>query len=158
MTHGIVGFFSWAIVINFNFKGNQILSLLLCFFLALGVDLDHFIEAKSTDIKDAINLPRRPPFHKSTIIPLVSGAAALFGYMFHSKLLQIFSLLFTTAWLSHHIRDATRRGLWFPPIGSTPPIPYKLYLCLIMLIPLGIRTIYSLNHVNCKNRFSNCIV
>ena len=46
-------------------------------------------------------------------------------------------LIALTAVLSHHIRDANRRGLWFWPFGSTPPIvPDILYMTLISMIPL----------------------
>lgn len=40
-----------------------------------------------------------------------------------------------TAFLSHHTRDATRRGYWFYPYGSTQPIPYVSYVLITLLIP-----------------------
>jgi hypothetical protein len=40
------------------------------------------------------------------------------------------------AFSSHHIRDATRRGLWIIPwFLTTKPLPYYLYLSLIAAIP-----------------------
>ena len=44
-------------------------------------------------------------------------------------------LVFIVATLAHHLRDADRRGIWFSP-WSSPPIPYKLYILLILLLPL----------------------
>lgn len=40
-----------------------------------------------------------------------------------------------TAFSTHHIRDATRRGFWFSLYGSTPPIPYFVYVGMICVIP-----------------------
>lgn len=39
------------------------------------------------------------------------------------------------AFITHHIRDATRRGLWFLLYGHTKPIPYWIYVSLIILLP-----------------------
>jgi hypothetical protein len=41
---------------------------------------------------------------------------------------------------THHLRDATRRGLWCWPLGSTPPLPYPLFLALTALLPLWLRS------------------
>nr|CAD7392037.1 unnamed protein product [Timema cristinae] len=43
--------------------------------------------------------------------------------------------LVLAALLSHHIRDGTRRGLWMWPFGSTPTIPYSLYVGAMMALP-----------------------
>lgn len=50
--------------------------------------------------------------------------------------LATLSWIAMVAVLSHHIRDATRRGLWLWPLGSTPPIPYFGYIFLLALLPL----------------------
>ena len=71
-----------------------------------------------------------------TTIPLVLWMTL--NYI--SKIMNI-PILLTYAWmifgsfLSHHIRDGNRRGLWFWPFGSTPPIPYNLYLTACMALP-----------------------
>ena len=44
--------------------------------------------------------------------------------------------IFFLAWTSHHLRDATRRGLWFGPFFSTPPLPSWMYIGLTMIMPL----------------------
>jgi hypothetical protein len=33
------------------------------------------------------------------------------------------------------LRDGYRRGLWFWPFGSTPAIPYTIYLFLELILP-----------------------
>jgi hypothetical protein len=46
-------------------------------------------------------------------------------------------LLVSVSLFSHQLRDATRRGLWFWPMGSTPRIPYAIYLTMLCaLVPL----------------------
>lgn len=39
------------------------------------------------------------------------------------------------AYTSHHLRDGNRRGLWFYPFGSSPPIDKSLYLFLLAVLP-----------------------
>lgn len=43
------------------------------------------------------------------------------------------------AWFSHQLRDSTRRGLWFWPFGHTIPVPYWIYISVIILTPYLIR-------------------
>lgn len=51
--------------------------------------------------------------------------------------MQDFPLMFTVSIVSHHLRDADRRGIWCAPFGSTPAIPHKLYVvCVTLVIPL----------------------
>ncbi len=45
------------------------------------------------------------------------------------------------ALFSHQVRDAFRRGLWFWPFGSTPPIPYPIYLIIEICLPLSMAKI-----------------
>ena len=42
--------------------------------------------------------------------------------------------LFAVAVISHHLRDGHRRGLWFWPLGSTPPLPYWVYIICMMAL------------------------
>ena len=51
--------------------------------------------------------------------------------------------MLTIAWGSHHIRDAQRRGLWFPPLRSTPAIPYLLYLLLEFMLPIFVKLLIT---------------
>lgn len=39
--------------------------------------------------------------------------------------------------MSHQLRDGMRLGLWFWPLGSTPPIPYLLYLAMEEALPFA---------------------
>ena len=90
--------------------------------------------------QDAVSLANRPPFHNTTTIVLL----VLFQFLlkilcaeFHlHDTLQRFFLLLETSIMSHHLRDAHRRGLWLWPFGSTPPIqPSWVYIFLIVLLP-----------------------
>ncbi|KAG5897046.1 hypothetical protein JTB14_025863 [Gonioctena quinquepunctata] len=90
---------------------------------------------RSFRLKDATSLKTRPPLHCSTF-PLVTCALLLsISYILQAQTLKRIALIILTAFLSHHTRDATRRGYWVFPFGSTPPIPYGLYVVLTCLIP-----------------------
>ena len=57
--------------------------------------------------------------------------------------------MFLVSGLSHHLRDADKRGvLFYPPFGSTPPLPYKLYVFLVVLLPLVIVAFRALLQVS----------
>lgn len=43
--------------------------------------------------------------------------------------------LLWTVFSSHHVRDANRRGLWFYPFGSTPPISNFNYILITIILP-----------------------
>ncbi|CAH1801409.1 unnamed protein product [Owenia fusiformis] len=145
-THGAIGALSWAVCVDLDFRNNyKVLECILAGFLSCAIDLDHFIAAGSFQLKDALSLTNRPVFHDTTIIP----AIALLLYFVCYNLNRFYSLplIFTIAWLSHHLRDGTRRGLWVRPFGSTPPIPYVVYVILVMLLPVTCRifmTIYGM--------------
>lgn len=53
--------------------------------------------------------------------------------------LQDLPYMFVVAVLSHHFRDAQRRGLWFWPVGSTPPLPYGIYIICVVLLPMVVK-------------------
>ena len=56
--------------------------------------------------------------------------------------IQRLLLLFETSIISHHVRDAHRRGLWLWPLGSTPPIQSTwVYIFLITLLPFTVQKI-----------------
>jgi hypothetical protein len=50
-THGFVGFLSWAIIIDFSMFGMDMLECSGCMMLAMLVDTDHFIAARSLQLK-----------------------------------------------------------------------------------------------------------
>merc|ERR1712013_119395 len=82
--------------------------------------------------QDAVSLPSRPLLHCSTplLLPL------LLLLLLHQSPHLRFLLLFLTCVTSHHLRDSLRRGLWFCPLGETPPLPLPLYFSLLLVLPL----------------------
>lgn len=149
-THALVGGICWLIV-AINHKQTQsayaIYEVFLCTMIASLIDLDHFVAAKSLNLKDATQLKQRPPLHSSTIPFLVSLILFLVGYCWlRSWLLVRISCIIWVAFATHHTRDAYRRGFWFSPFGSTPPIPYYLYIAFTLFVPYLI--VYALNSID----------
>ncbi|XP_060567037.1 transmembrane protein 267-like [Ruditapes philippinarum] len=142
LTHGIVGGISWAIICDFKFRKQECVECLLCMMLAMLVDVDHFIAAKSFSLKSALSLPTRPPFHATTLIVIIDITMGIMAAILKSQSLFLGLLIFTTAWISHHVRDGHRRGLWFYPFGETAPIPKFIYIGIIMILPLFIMLFY----------------
>ena len=86
-----------------------------------------------------MNLPSRPPLHITTpwlllVVPLAAGRGS--GWRTGAALLL-------TAGLSHHLRDANRRGLLLTPLGSTPPLPAPLYMTLEVVLCLVLRSVLA---------------
>ena len=61
LTHGLVGGVSWAAVTDVSLNGQQVAECFFCMGLAMAVDLDHFIAAKSLHLKVG-NVEKRPYF------------------------------------------------------------------------------------------------
>lgn len=160
-THGLVGALS-ALIIVLEFSDRLTLTeqkmlIGVGFLVASGIDVDHFIAARSMRLKvykiyfqiffkgscinvyllkqDATNLSSRPFLHCSNI-PFVILLVFLCCITFKSFRLNLWIIVILTAFVTHHIRDATRRGLWIQPYGHTPPIPYAVYIVLTMATPL----------------------
>ncbi|XP_035905906.1 transmembrane protein 267 [Anopheles stephensi] len=101
------------------------------------IDLDHFIEARSFRLQDATHLDRRPFLHNSAI------CVATFVLLMLTKRLErnrssLFAAAIFIAFSTHHLRDATRRGIWIKtPFqdSSSPAVPYVLYLAFVNIIP-----------------------
>ncbi|KPP69181.1 transmembrane protein C5orf28-like [Scleropages formosus] len=133
--HGTIGLWSWAIVIGLR-KSSDVCEAMLAGCLAAVIDLDHFYQAQSLSLKAAVNLSQRPPLHCSSLIPVLCGSLWLLvstcrlGAPWHSLPWLLFLSL-----ASHHVRDATRHGLWVWPFGSTEPLPYWLYVALTSTMP-----------------------
>ncbi|KAK9304829.1 hypothetical protein QLX08_003902 [Tetragonisca angustula] len=102
--------------------------------LFLRVVLTGFI-ACSWKLSDATHLEKRPFFHCTTLPITAWLMMNFYASVFNSPKLSYYSWIILASFLSHHIRDGTRRGLWFCPIGSTQPIPYYLYLSMSMMLP-----------------------
>lgn len=60
----------------------------------------------------------------------------------HNNLMLIFGLILLTAFISHHTRDAIRRGYWLYPFGSTPTLPYTAYIIISCTLPYFIFLLY----------------
>lgn len=153
-THAGVGILCWFMVCYHYRSRNTaqtVAEIFSCGAMASLIDLDHFLMAKSLDIKvifvcfirttnssnfqDAVNLPSRPPFHSSSFPLFICFTIFVPGYFLNYEWILRISLIIFTAFASHHTRDAYRRGYWFYPIGSTQPIPYIMYILTTILIP-----------------------
>nr|XP_012234514.1 PREDICTED: transmembrane protein C5orf28 [Linepithema humile] len=137
-THATVGGLTWMLIVVLSRKPfvRNLNSIFSCFLLASLVDVDHFIAARSWHIHDATHLQKRPFLHCTTVPILLWIFFISLSSVFHSPMLEHTSWVILAAFLSHHIRDGTRRrGLWFCPFGSTRPIPYYLYVSLCMSLP-----------------------
>ena len=51
LTHGLVGGFSWAVVTDVQVDRQRVIECIVCLGLAMSVDVDHFIAAKSFHLK-----------------------------------------------------------------------------------------------------------
>ncbi|CAH1381017.1 transmembrane protein 267 [Tenebrio molitor] len=156
-THAAIGGLSWFFVC-INFKNRSHLQTLFeigaCAGIASLIDVDHFVSARSFYLKDATSLQKRPPLHCSTF-PLVCCLLVLLGsYFFQVDLWKKISLIVLTAFVSHHTRDATRRGFWFYPFGSTPPVPYYLYVSTTCVIPVVICQLHRLVRIDDGGKYS----
>lgn len=147
--HGLTGYLSWLMVRSYNgallTERLVIMESFICLFVSSLIDVDHFIMAKSLSIIDATSLPSRPFLHCSTVLIIVS--IAIFVASLYLNVWWMHSLAFIcfTGWSCHHLRDGLRRGLWFCPLGSTAPIPYRIYLIIIIVQPAIIANLVDLS-------------
>eukprot|EP00731_Ephydatia_muelleri_P031938 Em0023g445a len=118
----------------------------VCMLMASSIDIDHFVAARSLSLKDAQNLQHRPFLHNTTLVLVVTLVLCLAQWVFCSSYYNcpFFAAMFFLSTISHHLRDATRRGIWLAPFGSTPPIPWKLCAIMLLMISLLPGTIRSL--------------
>ncbi|XP_062513770.1 transmembrane protein 267-like isoform X2 [Corticium candelabrum] len=123
-----------------------------CGIMACALDIDHFVQARSFSLEDATSLQHRSFAHSMWFIILGTAACCCVKMLICQKLLLLSFLpwLFFVATASHHLRDATRRGLWFWPIGNTPPLPLLIYLQMVLLIPLIVRFLLQLSRFSHK--------
>ncbi|XP_031575160.1 transmembrane protein 267-like [Actinia tenebrosa] len=136
MGHALIGGVSWITVVGIHRKG--ILQAIGCAVMSSLIDVDHFVMARSLHLKNAVSLPHRPPLHATTILPFVVPILQVWCAQ-NIPCLHHLPYMFIVAVLSHHLRDAYRRGLWFWPMGSTPPLPYWVYLSCVVILPVIVR-------------------
>ncbi|XP_011494071.1 PREDICTED: transmembrane protein C5orf28 [Ceratosolen solmsi marchali] len=137
LTHAIVGGITWTLVLVLSKQSltENLRRIITCFFMSSLIDVDHFITAQSWDINDATHINHRPFLHCTTIPVLIWIIMYLIYKLFNIPILITYSWMILASFISHHLRDGNRRGLWFWPFGSTQPIPYYLYLSLCMVFP-----------------------
>lgn len=135
--HGIIAFFSWCIVCEIHIR-KHLIDGVLCGIIACAIDLDHFIAAKSFKLKDALQLKNRPFLHTTTVVFIVVPMLQVWLAQ-NNCFLRSLPYLFTVGVSSHHLRDGNRHGLWFWPLGSTPPLPYWIYICCIVALPFIVK-------------------
>ncbi|KAH1005331.1 hypothetical protein HUJ04_006336 [Dendroctonus ponderosae] len=142
ITHALIGGLAWTIcylnrakTLEESDQRHGALEVLACTFLSSVIDLDHFIAARSTLLKNATALMQRPFLHCSTTPLVLFLVLLLVSQTWKVPAFKQGALIGLTAFATHHIRDAARRGLWLYPFGSTAPIPYWLYIALCALVP-----------------------
>lgn len=137
LTHALVGGLTWMLILILSKKNlvQNLYGLFLSFALSSFIDVDHFLSARSWRLSDVTNLSKRPFLHCTTVPILLWIILILISTTFNNQSLNDFSWIIFASFLSHHIRDATRRGLWFCPLGTTQPIPYYMYIAMSMMLP-----------------------
>ncbi|XP_038259454.1 transmembrane protein 267 [Dermochelys coriacea] len=133
--HGVVGVWSWVIVIGLR-KKSDFSEVILAGFLSSVIDVDHFFLAHSLSLQAALTLPQRPLLHCSTVIPVVAVTLKCIMHLFRLKDSWCFlPWMLCISWTSHHVRDGIRHGLWICPFGKTAPLPYWLYVAITASLP-----------------------
>ncbi|KAK9498523.1 hypothetical protein O3M35_003139 [Rhynocoris fuscipes] len=139
LTHGLIGLITWIVVVQLyrgKFLVSKTFEVILSGFIASAIDVDHFIYNRSFDINEALHLgEHRPIFHSTSLLIVSTVVPYIFSLVYRIFWLNRLSWIILVSGMSHHIRDATRRGLWFYPIGSTKPLPKYLYIALLGILP-----------------------
>jgi hypothetical protein len=140
LCHGVLSAIIWSAGVGLDARA------VLVLLVSSGLDSDHFIEGAvrgmGFSFDAAMNLPSRPFGHSVLFVALASAVAWAVGRS------QALPLPLRGSWLgplvlvalgTHQLRDATKRGLWFPPLGHTPVFPYWLYLALVAAVTVLLR-------------------
>ena len=103
--------------------------------------------------QDALHLHSRPFLHNTTLILALTAVIFLLVYsVSHFKATILYNLpaMFFIACVSHHFRDACRRGLWLAPLGSLPPhrVAYVLGIVALPVMVVALRrwTLFASHH------------
>lgn len=141
--HGFLAAIGWFIVCRSQLLPMQRMlhELLFVTAVACAIDIDHFIWAASIHLSDATSLPSRPPAHTVLFGVLLSFLAAAC----HRNRTAV---IIAYAIASHQLRDATRRGLYCWPFGSTQQLPYGAYLLVQSTLPQLLRHFQSINQLH----------
>ncbi|XP_028171688.1 transmembrane protein 267 [Ostrinia furnacalis] len=144
--HAGVGLFSSLLFFS---RGQSILSntciynVILCTIVSSLIDVDHFIVAKSINLKDLTNLKQRGIFHCTTFWVVLTALLLALSRIFKHANAYTTTWMLIVAFTSHHIRDANRRGLWCYPFGHTPPISTHVYVILLGTLPYLFSVMYN---------------
>ena len=134
-SHLIIGVLSWIVVCYPRIDVHGLAGVAL---LSSIIDIDHFINAKSFYLVNAISMENRPFLHNSLLMLIVN--CILFSYLVAcDRNKSDWSIIFFISWFSHHVRDGNRHGMWFGSIYTTKPFPDGLYLSTIAITPLVLR-------------------
>lgn len=105
---------------------------------ALLVDVRYYrilLNITPFNLQAATHLQSRPLFHNTSLLLTIISLCFLLQSYLHPSL----PLILLVAGLTHHLRDSIRRGLWLYPFGSTPPVPFPLYISLLLLLGWTVR-------------------
>ena len=147
LAHALVSGLLWATVeallLDNPLHPRSIIRIVIAMVASSALDVDHFIAAGSMSIEDAANLDKRPYLH--SIVVALFAVAVIHMLSLNLGLYQSFRLPFIMicAVLSHLLRDAVRRGLWFWPLDLTIPVCFSCYIIIVLLLPWPVATIVS---------------
>jgi hypothetical protein len=119
---------SWISHLLLHVKSKFVWIIAACILGSVCIDIDHFVSAMSYRLYDATHLPSRP-FGHSVLFCLV---ASLLVYGYNGNVYGAYMIFCCS--ISHQLRDAVRRGIWFWPFGSSPPIPFPIVCCFYLLL------------------------
>ena len=139
LTHGLIALFSWLII------EKSLLHAIICMVFAMLVDGDRFIEVGSLDLEKVLNLDHRPFLHNSTIPVILYFVSIIVCYFWKNQNAKVISSLIFIAFMTHHLRDGSRRGLWFYPWINSLPVPYPVYIISTVLLSLLVKLYVSHN-------------
>lgn len=86
-----------------------------------------------------MSLPSRPFLHCSTPPVVFCVVAQAIHCFWGSKVVLRAGFIVLVAFLSHHLRDAHRRGLWLPPFSDALAVSYAAYVCSVLFLPNLVR-------------------
>lgn len=91
----------------------------------------------------ATSIVERPFLHCSTI-PIVLIMIYILPALLNCFKMVLFFGILCCAFITHHSRDAYRRGFWFCPFGHTRTISYSLYIVIIVATPYLVVYLYHI--------------
>ncbi|XP_045783569.1 transmembrane protein 267 isoform X2 [Maniola jurtina] len=136
--HGAIGF--WSALLFFSCGINVttqawLYNVLFCSAMSSLIEVDHFIVAKSFNLKDIANVNRRGVFHNTSFCVIVTAILIILTHIARKINVHLFTYMLLLAFTSHHIRDGNRRGIWLYSSTHTQPLGKCLYMFLICLLP-----------------------